>query len=112
MSYIYNYIYHAIYIIYLFTPIRIKPIGLHSSYLSDLPLLLKIALEAIIPNFHQNYLRIVLPSAMATITDLVSHTLVFPDLVLPTGGFFSTRLAAQISKAPYESILMEPTTCI
>jgi len=55
--------------------------------------------DAIIPNFHQNYLRIVLPSAMATITEFVSHTLVFPDLVLPTGGFFSTRLAAQISKA-------------
>lgn len=43
--------------------------------------------------------RIVLPSAMATITEFVSHTLVFPDLVLPSGGFFSTRLAAQISKA-------------
>ncbi|CAL1154076.1 unnamed protein product, partial [Cladocopium goreaui] len=55
--------------------------------------------DAIIPNFHQNYLRIVLPSAMATITEFVSHTLVFPDLVLPQGGFFSTRLAAQISKA-------------
>ena len=32
--------------------------------------------EAIIPNFHQNYLRIVLPSAMATITEVGSsgHT--------------------------------------
>ena len=28
--------------------------------------------EAIIPNFHQNYLRIVLPSAMATITEVAS----------------------------------------
>ncbi|CAJ1440618.1 unnamed protein product, partial [Effrenium voratum] len=54
--------------------------------------------DAIIPNFQQNYLRIVLPSAMATMTEFVSHTLVFPDLVLPPGGFFSTRLAAQISK--------------
>ncbi|CAE7458820.1 unnamed protein product [Symbiodinium necroappetens] len=55
--------------------------------------------DAIIPNFQQNFLRIVLPSAMATMTEFISHTLVFPDLVLPTGGFFSTRLAAQISKA-------------
>ena len=28
--------------------------------------------EAIIPNFHQNYLRIVLPSAMATISEAAS----------------------------------------
>jgi len=55
--------------------------------------------DAIIPNFQQNFLRIVLPSAMATMTEFISHTLVLPDLVLPTGGFFSTRLAAQISKA-------------
>eukprot|EP00930_Biecheleria_cincta_P038971 TRINITY_DN26793_c0_g1_i2.p1 TRINITY_DN26793_c0_g1~~TRINITY_DN26793_c0_g1_i2.p1 ORF type:complete len:2370 (+),score=328.03 TRINITY_DN26793_c0_g1_i2:2584-9693(+) len=54
--------------------------------------------DATIPNFQQNFLKVILPASMATCTEYVTHTLVFPELTLPKGGFFSTRLGAQITK--------------
>lgn len=55
--------------------------------------------DSLIPNFQKNFLRIVLPSTMATMDQYISHTLVLPELKLPPGGFFPTRFALQVSEA-------------
>lgn len=47
--------------------------------------------DAIIPNFQQNFLRLVMPASMTKITQYVTHSLSFPELALPKAGFFSFK---------------------
>jgi len=54
--------------------------------------------DAVVTNFHNNLVHITLPADMTTMDSEVSHTLRILDLRFPKGGFFPTRLAAQISK--------------
>eukprot|EP00929_Paragymnodinium_shiwhaense_P030623 TRINITY_DN1731_c0_g2_i1.p1 TRINITY_DN1731_c0_g2~~TRINITY_DN1731_c0_g2_i1.p1 ORF type:complete len:3304 (+),score=505.88 TRINITY_DN1731_c0_g2_i1:116-10027(+) len=55
--------------------------------------------DAIVPNFHQNYLEVRLPATMTRMDAHISHTVAIKDLRLPKTGFFATRLGAEISLA-------------
>jgi len=54
--------------------------------------------DAVVANFQNNLLRIILPAEMTTMDSQVSHTIRISELQIPKGGFFPTRIAAQISK--------------
>lgn len=51
-----------------------------------------------VPNYHMNYLKIVMPATMATMTEWITHSIHVTDMKLPEQGFFMARLAAQITK--------------
>jgi len=55
--------------------------------------------EAVVSNFQKNFIKLRLPTTMETASTELFQTLVLMDLVLPKGGFFPTRFAAQISKS-------------
>lgn len=54
--------------------------------------------ESVVPGFHRNVLRLVLPTGMTPASDVLHHTLQIDDLKLPPGGIFPLRFPAQISK--------------
>lgn len=54
---------------------------------------------ATVTNFQRNYLEVTLPAFMTTMDETISHTLHFSGLKFPKGGFFSSRLGAEISKS-------------
>ncbi|CAK0793701.1 unnamed protein product [Prorocentrum cordatum] len=53
---------------------------------------------ATVANFQRNYVEVRLPAFMTTIDETTSHTLHFSGLQFPRGGFFPSRLGAEISK--------------
>lgn len=54
--------------------------------------------DSLIPNSFKNYIRIVLPATMATMTDEVSHALTISGWVFPKGGFFPTRFGVELRR--------------
>mmetsp|Transcript_104286 Transcript_104286/g.262459 ORF Transcript_104286/g.262459 Transcript_104286/m.262459 type:complete len:3286 (+) Transcript_104286:57-9914(+) len=54
--------------------------------------------ENLIPNMHRNYIKVVFPEGMSTITDEVSHQLTIMGLHFPTGGFFPTRFGVELRR--------------
>lgn len=53
--------------------------------------------DSLVPSSNFNQIFVRLPAVMAQITQYVTHTVSITNLVLPEGGFFPTRIAAQIS---------------
>eukprot|EP00927_Polykrikos_kofoidii_P043809 TRINITY_DN37909_c0_g1_i1.p1 TRINITY_DN37909_c0_g1~~TRINITY_DN37909_c0_g1_i1.p1 ORF type:complete len:2477 (+),score=440.02 TRINITY_DN37909_c0_g1_i1:179-7432(+) len=51
-----------------------------------------------VPNFMTNVIRVVMPFSMTTMDESVSHTVAVEGIRFPEGGFFSTRISAQIAK--------------
>eukprot|EP00971_Amphidinium_carterae_P103854 2056323-Amphidinium_carterae.1 len=56
--------------------------------------------ESVVPNYQRNVVKLTLPAEMTKIDDEIIHTIVVKALTLPEGGFFATRLAAEISTGP------------
>jgi len=54
--------------------------------------------EPVVPNFAKNILIMRLPADMATCTTEVYQTIFVSNLRLPKGGFFATKMGAQISR--------------
>jgi len=55
--------------------------------------------DSLIANFQKNYLRIVLPASMSTMTADVNHELTISGLVFPKGGFFPTKFGVELRRA-------------
>lgn len=55
------------------------------------------AIEAAVAGQQGNILQLTLPSAMTAISTTVRHTFRVKDVSLPAGGFFASRIGAQVS---------------